>query len=69
MIMIWQGAAIGVIMEMQLAVITPTTAARGSSPILRQADVTRGIKIVSVARFDMTCVSTNGTRKNTAIIK
>lgn len=34
MIMIWQGAAIGVIMEMQLAVITPTTAACGSSPIL-----------------------------------
>ena len=34
MIMIWQGAAIGVIMEMQLAVITPTTAARGSSLIL-----------------------------------
>ena len=34
MIMIWQGAAIGVIMEMQLAVITPTTAVRGSSPIL-----------------------------------
>lgn len=32
--MIWQGAAIGVIMEMQLAVITPTTAARGSSLIL-----------------------------------
>ena len=58
--MIWQGAAIGVMMEIQLAVRTPTTAALGSTPIFIQAEVTRGIKIVRVARFDITCVRING---------
>lgn len=47
-------------MEIQLAVRTPTTAARGSIPILRHAEVTSGMKIVNVARFDITCVSRNG---------
>ena len=55
-------------MEIQLAVSTPTTAALGSIPILRHADVTRGIKIVRVARFDITCVKRKGIVKNTAII-
>ena len=40
-------------MEIQLAVRTPTTAALGSTPIFIQAEVTRGIKIVRVARFDI----------------
>ena len=69
MIMIWHGAAIGVMIEMQLAVSTPTTAALGSIPIFIQADTTSGMKIVSVARFDMIWVSKNGIRKNTAIIR
>ena len=68
MIMIWHGAAIGVMMEIQLAVRTATTAARGSIPILRHAEVTSGMKMVNVARFDITCVSRNGIVKNTAII-
>ena len=68
MIMIWQGAAIGVMMEMQLAVMTPTTAARGSMPIRIQAEVTSGMKIVRVARLDMTCVRMKGTRKNTSMM-
>mgnify|MGYP003240228796 CR=1 FL=1 len=42
MIMIWHGAAIGVMIEMQLAVSTPTTAALGSIPIFIQADTTSG---------------------------
>lgn len=62
------GAAIGVIMEIQLAVSTPTTTALGSMPILRHADVTRGIKIVRVARFDIACVKRKRIVKNTAII-
>ena len=66
--MIWQGAAIGVMMEIQLAVRTPTTAALGSTPIFIQAEVTRGIKIVRVARFDITCVRINGIMKKTAMI-
>lgn len=41
---------------------------RGSIPILRHAEVTSGMKMVNVARFDITCVSRNGIVKNTAII-
>ena len=55
-------------MEIQLAVRTPTTAALGSTPIFIQAEVTRGIKIVRVARFDITCVRINGIMKKTAMI-
>ena len=62
------GAAIGVIMEMQLAVSTPTTAALGSMPILRHADVTKGIKIVRVARFDIACVKRNAHTKQSYLI-
>ena len=54
MIMIWHGAAIGVIIETQLAIRTPITAALGSRPIFTQAEATSGIKIVYVARLDMT---------------
>ena len=46
MIIIWHGAAIGVIMETQLAVSTPMTAALGSIPIFTQAEATSGIKMV-----------------------
>ena len=42
MIMIWQGAAIGVMMEIQLAVRTPTTAALGSTPIFIQQKLPEG---------------------------
>ena len=62
------GAAIGVIMEIQLAVSTPTTAALESMPILRHADVTRGIKIVRVARFDIACVKRNAHTKQSYLI-
>ena len=62
------GAAIGVIMEIQFAVSTPTTAALESMPILRHADVTRGIKIVRVARFDIACVKKNAHTKQSYLI-
>ena len=55
-------------MDTQLAVITPTTAARGSTPMRIQAEVTSGMKMVRVARLDMTCVRMKGTRKNTSIM-
>ena len=43
----------GVMMDTQLAVITPTTAARGSTPMRIQAEVTSGMKMVRVARLDI----------------
>ena len=55
-------------MEIQLAVSTPTTAALESMPILRHADVTRGIKIVRVARFDIACVKKNAHTKQSYLI-
>ena len=54
--------------EIQLAVRTPTTAALGSTPSFTQAVETSGIKIVTVARFDITCVRMSGMIKNTAMI-
>ena len=54
MIMIWQGAAMGVRIEVELAMSTPITAALGSTPIFTQAAATNGMKIVTVARLDIT---------------